>query len=327
MPTSSAYGNLLPLEAQRQNDKTLESNNMKEKLIDFPKTVFIGQREYFRQTYFDAVKSGFHQEFNIKVADVSPLAQLPQFIKDNDIEMVIFFRPEWFSWQMEAFEKTRELGVPIVGFSTEPIPLNGIDPHEDQLLRLGYLKDAVQLELDLLVHFEPNSTDALEELGFTDYVTTQLPVSSEIFHPRNNVKKIWDISFLGRFTQHREDLLMRARALHEVIQIAHGALDEQARWVLTHSEIVLNIHNHNYLNYETRIGQALLCGKKLLSEHLSNDLITESEHIRFFDGEEQMMERLEEMLSDGTANVQHPPEVLKSFHINRLFETILAEMD
>lgn len=60
------------------------------------KILFICQKEYFRQTVFDAVCDGHHEVFWITSGDPTTIGKaLDYAIASTSITHVIFFRPEW----------------------------------------------------------------------------------------------------------------------------------------------------------------------------------------------------------------------------------------
>lgn len=234
--------------------------------------VFVGQPEYFRQTYFDETSSGLSYEYPITSADPSALRDLPAFVKERGARTCIVFRPEWFSWYREAFDRLKSDGVALIGYSTEPVPHNWANPHPDQLQRLKSLKGALHLDYDLIVHFDRCSLRLLQEVGFKRIIAHPLPVSSKLFYPED-LPQDFDVCFLGRSTPHREEYLVPLKARYNTLHVVHGLTDNDARTLMNRSKMVVNIHTHEYPSFETRNVMALLCQRPLLSEALSGDYL------------------------------------------------------
>jgi O-antigen biosynthesis protein len=232
--------------------------------------VFVGQPEYFRAAYFDGVNHGPHFEFPISSADpAARLRGLVDFVSERGIRSCIVFRPEWLATVPGLVERLQAAGVRVIGYSTEPIPTTGCGKyHPDLARRLESLRRALPLPLDLLVHYDPVSEGLLRQLGFDRLICHPLPVSQSLFYPED-VPPEFDACFLGRSTPHREHLLGLLKCQTGIVHVAHGLIDEQARALMNRSRVVLNIHCEPYPNFETRVVQALRCGRPLVSEPLT----------------------------------------------------------
>jgi glycosyltransferase involved in cell wall biosynthesis len=237
--------------------------------------VFVGQPEYFRSVWFDATESGEHFEFPITSADPSALEKLPDFVQQKGAKSCIVFRPEWFARYPEAFRRLKERGIGMIGYSTEPVPAKSLwNAHSDLVLRFRNLEGALDLDYDLFIHYDRSSEAFLRSHGFEGrrLFFRPLPVSRRLFYPEN-LPQDFDACFLGRSTPHREKLLEPWKARYNIVHVAHGLRDEEARELMNRSKVVLNIHNHDYPNFENRVVQALFCGRPVLSEPLSGDYL------------------------------------------------------
>ncbi len=234
---------------------------------------FVGQPEYFRQNYFDALDPKVGFEFEIKSGDLSAINRLSDFIDEKQCKAVVFFRPEWLAQFPDVWTNLTKKGIALIGFSTEPIPTNWkINQHPDQWLRLGNLVEARKVPYDLVIHFDQESKEVFESIGFARTLYNALPVSSKLFFPMNTSKK-YDACFIGRSTEHREAFLMPLKARYNIIHIAHGVFDEEANEIINLSRICINLHNQPYKNFETRAVQALRARTVLVSEPLSGALL------------------------------------------------------
>ncbi len=230
---------------------------------------FVGQKEYFRQAYYDWTSTGQHFAFDLNSFDHCELRALPSFCKKHGIKTCIIFRPEWFAKYRKEFSDLKSMNVKVVGFSTEPVVrrLDGKETHLDQVSRLLNLLQALTLDYDLFVHYDELSREALTQLNFGPLICWPIPVSRRLFYP-NETDKTYDFCFLGRSTPYRESFLWDLKARFNLIHVAHGMNDEAANEIMSKSKIVLNIHNLDYLNFETRVVQALLCKRPLISDPL-----------------------------------------------------------
>jgi hypothetical protein len=230
------------------------------------KILFIGQPEYFRQNWFDLEADGSAIVLDIRSNDLSNLAKVPELLRQNEVGLLIMFRPEWFAAFPNEFRYARDLGVLMVGFSTEPIVKSVDQIHWDELVRMKNLSSASQLPWDLLIHYDNASSEIIEAMGFSNVLYNPIPVSKLLFHPVPNVPKKFDFLFVGRSTPYRESFLMPLKAKFNTLHIAHGLYDEDVNDLMSQSKFVLNIHNENYINFETRIIQSLRARVPLLTE-------------------------------------------------------------
>jgi glycosyltransferase involved in cell wall biosynthesis len=235
--------------------------------------VFVGQPEYYRSAYYDLTATGEHFEFPVTSADWSGTSALPARVREWGARTVVVFRPEWFARHRDAFEALRAEGVTMIGYSSEPVPQSRRSTHPDQLQRLEGLKRAMDLDYDLIIHFDPSSVGFLREIGFRRVIGYPLPVSRRLFYPEERPLD-FDVCFLGKSTAHRERMLLPLKMRFNTVHVAHGLRDEEARVLMNRSKLVLNLHNEDYLNFENRVVQALFCGRPVFSEQLSNDLLT-----------------------------------------------------
>jgi GT2 family glycosyltransferase len=235
--------------------------------------VFAAQPEYYRSTYFDLVETGRHFEFPFTSADPGALEFLPDFAREKGAKTCIVYRPEWFIPHRDAFDELRARGIAVVGYSSEPVPHGWQGPvHPDQMRRLESLKRALELDYDLIIHYDRSSLELLRGIGFQRLIANPLPVSRKLFYPEERPKD-FDVCFLGKSTPYREQMLLPLKMRFNTVHVAHGLRDEDARDLMNRSRLVLNLHNENYLNFENRVVQALFCRRPVVSEPLSGDLL------------------------------------------------------
>jgi GT2 family glycosyltransferase/glycosyltransferase involved in cell wall biosynthesis len=261
--------------------------------------VFAGQPEYYRSTYHDLVAGGDHFEFPFTSADPAILRALPSFAHECDARICVVYRPEWFVQSREAFDELKAHGIAVVGYSSEPVPHAWHAPiHEDQLRRLEMLKQALDLDYDLFVHYDPSSIDLLRGLGFRRIIGHPLPVSRTLFYPEERPRD-FDVCFLGKSTPYRERMLLPLKMRFNTIHVAHGLRDEDARELMNRSKLVLNIHNENYVNFENRVVQGLFCERPVLSERLSGNLLQPDRDYVLFTSPDELAARVADILNGG----------------------------
>jgi len=284
--------------------------------------VFAAQPEYYRSVYYDLTSTGEHFEFPYTSADWSALRRLPQFMREKGAKTCFIFRPEWLAPFPETFRELKDQGVTVIGYSSEPVPQDGAEPHPDQLRRLDQLKKALAIDYDLIIHYDASSLEFLKRIGFKRLIANPLPVSRKLFFPEERAKE-FDVCFLGKSTPHREQMLLPLKMRYATIHVAHGLRDEEARILMNRSKLVLNIHNENYLNFENRVVQALFCQRPILSELLSgNLLLPDRDYIPVYSPND-LCNKVTELLHSGSTPVESGAD-LSNFTIEKLMDRINA---
>jgi hypothetical protein len=229
----------------------------------------VGQSGYFRAAWADAVRDGWGIAHPVRSSGRRDLDRLPGLVETTGARTCVVFEP----WQLAARPAVvaglRGQGVRLVGYSTEPVPgTQALRVHWDQLRRLDDLRRARDGGYDLWIHHDPASEGFLRAEGFEPLAVHPLPVSEDLFHPED-VPRDFDACFLGWSTPHREAWLSVLRGRYRSVHVAHGLFDEDARRLMNRSKLVVNLHCHDYPNFENRCVQALFCGRPLVSEELS----------------------------------------------------------
>jgi hypothetical protein len=212
-------------------------------------------------------------------------------------------------------------GVTVIGYSSEPVPQEGSDPHPDQLRRLEQLKKALEIDYDLLIHYDATSLTILKRIGFHQVVAHPLPVSRKLFFPEDRTKD-FDVCFLGKSTPHREEMLLPLKMRFAMIHVAHGLRDEEARVLMNRSKLVLNIHNEKYPNFENRVVQALFCRRPVLSEMLTGDLLLPDRDYIKFDTPEDLCAKVTALLRGDSPGHQKVGADLSAFTIEALLRKL-----
>jgi hypothetical protein len=157
----------------------------------------------------------------------------------------------------------------------------------------------------------------LEKNGFSNVIFHPLPVSQKIFFPENRSID-FDACFLGRSTAYREEFLGLLKSKLNVVHVAHGLCDEEARQLMCRSKYVINIHNENYPNFENRCVQALFCGRPLLSQSLTGRHLIESEHYQGFRSGRELLELVQRPVETRSVD----KDILEKFSIKAFVERI-----
>ena len=236
--------------------------------------VFVGQRDYFRAAYADAVRAGWGFAHSARPSRKGGFDRLPALVETTGARTCVVFEPWLLAAQPAVVVALRAQGVRLVGYSTEPVPrTDGSGAHWDQLRRLDNLRRARDAGYDLWIHHDPSSEGFLRAEGFEPLAVHPLPVSEDLFHPED-VPRDFDACFLGWSTPHREAYLSVLQGRYRTVHVAHGIFDEEACRLMNRSKLVVNLHCHDYLNFENRCVQALFCGRPLVSEELSGGYLT-----------------------------------------------------
>jgi glycosyltransferase involved in cell wall biosynthesis len=235
--------------------------------------VFVGQRDYFRAAYADAIRAGWGLAYAVRPTERA-FDDLPGLVETTGARTCVVFEPWLLAARPAVIAGLRAQGARLVAYSTEPLPgTNGSRAHWDQLRRLDDLRRARDAGYQLWIHHDPASEGFLRSEGFEPLAVHPLPVSEALFHPEA-VPRDFDACFLGWSTPHREAWLSVLRSRYRTVHVAHGMFDEEARRLMNRSKLVVNLHCHDYPNFENRCVQALFCGRPLVSEELSGGYLT-----------------------------------------------------
>jgi len=178
--------------------------------------------------------------------------------------VVVAFRPEVLPPGVFA-----DLRAAVLGFLTEPIPRTpGRRAHPDLRRRRGALAAMDTGNVDRLVAFDPlivPTADAFMRV----WRSLPLPVADRLFAPVRSPPGRPSILFVGRSTEHREQLLNRAKAELDVVHAAFGIGMGELAGLLRAHPIGVNLHNEPYPSFENRVCLHLAAGQLVVSETLS----------------------------------------------------------
>ena len=182
------------------------------------------------------------------------------------------------------------------------------------------MKKALDLEYDLIIHYDATSLGFLKRIGFERIIAHPLPVSRKLFYPEDRPKD-FDVCFLGKSTPYREQMLLPLKMRFSMVHVAHGLRDEEARILMNRSRLVLNLHNENYPNFENRVVQALFCHRPVLSELLTEDLLLPDRDYLKIVSPEDLCTKVRALLAEGEP-VMIPEADLSIFTIDSLFDRL-----
>lgn len=99
--------------------------------------------------------------------------------------------------------------------------------------------------------------------------TRPLPVDDRLFAPIRTPRDPPRALFLGRSTEHREDLLLASKHGHDVLHYAHGLTGEALTAVLDTADIGIALNHSDAPGVPTQALVHLAAGQLLLSERLT----------------------------------------------------------
>ena len=261
--------------------------------------VFVGQPNYFRATYADAVRAGWGFAYSGGPSRERGFEGLPALVETTGARTCVVFEPWLLAAQPAVVTALRAQGVRLVAYSTEPVPrTDGSDVHWDQLRRLDSLRRARDARYDLWIHHDPASEGFLRAEGFDPVAVHPLPVSEDLFHPED-VPRDFDACFLGWSTPHRESYLSALQGRYRTVHVAHGMFDEEACRLMNRSKLVVNLHCHGYPNFENRCVQALFCGRPLVSEELSGGYLAPGDDYLLARSPAEMLAHVRQVIERG----------------------------
>jgi hypothetical protein len=177
--------------------------------------------------------------------------------------VVIVFRPEIVPPGLFA-----GLDALTLGWNTEPLPRAGLPSHRDLDFRLTELLQTDPLNFDRLISFEPVSAPSAEpRLRF--WRSLPLPVADEVYAPLRPMGRQPRVAFVGYSTAHRERWLIEVKHRFDVLHLVHGVTGDRLLDFYRRIDVAINLHVHEYPQFENRVALHLAAGHLLLSEPLS----------------------------------------------------------
>lgn len=176
--------------------------------------------------------------------------------------VVLVFRPEIVP--AGAFA---ELDAATLGFLTEPLPRGSGTAHDDLEIRLASLRKVDRSNFDRIVAFDPNIVAAAEEV-LPVWRSLPLPVDDRFYAEVREIRGRPRVMFVGRSTDHREQLLIPSKHSFDVLHLAFGVNAERLDALMREHHVGINLHNEPYPSFENRVSLHLAAGHLVLSEPL-----------------------------------------------------------
>ncbi len=226
------------------------------------RVAFVGQGVYFEQCSLSGPAGGLEPTFVEFRAGAAP-EPLLSHLHDLDPDVVLVFRPEIIPAGL--FASLRAL---TIGYLTEPLPRDEASAHPDLRDRLRWLREVDPGNFDRIISFDPMIADTASSV-LPVWRSLPIPVADELFMGVRERADPPRLLFVGRSTEHREQLLAPVKARHPIVHIGHGLFGDRLERFLQGTDVQLNLHNNPYPTFENRVCIALAAGHLLISEPLS----------------------------------------------------------
>jgi len=226
------------------------------------RVAFVGQGVYFRQCALEHAVANLDPVF-IDFRAATPPEPLLGALQEVDPDVVLVFRPEIIPEGL--FQSLRAL---TIGYLTEPLPRADGAKHADLRARMWWLEQVDARNFDRIVSFDPLIAGTAESV-LPVWRSLPIPVADSLFMDVRERAHPPRLLFVGRSTEHREQLLAPIKRAHPIVHIGHGLFDEQLMRFLRRADVQLNLHNNPYPTFENRVCIALAAGHLVISEPLS----------------------------------------------------------
>lgn len=223
---------------------------------------FVGQSVYFRQCALEQPAPGLEPVF-IDFRAAAPAEPLLDRLRELDPDVVLVFRPEIIPAGLFA-----SLRAITIGYLTEPLPRSGRANHPDLHERLAWLAQVDAGNFDRIVSFDPLIAETAASV-LPVWRSLPIPVADSLFMDVRERSHPPQLLFVGRSTEHREQLLAPIKRAHPIVHIGHGLFGEPLVRFLRRADVQLNLHNNPYPTFENRVCLALAAGHLVISEPLS----------------------------------------------------------
>lgn len=286
------------------------------------RVAFVGQGVYFRQCALARPVDGLQPEFVDFRAAAAP-EPLRRTLEDLDPDVILAFRPEIVPPGL--FAGLRAL---TIGYLTEPLPRTGTDDHADLRARLDSLRQVDPANFDRIVAFDPMIVDTAASI-LPVWRSLPLPVEDGLFRDVHERAHPPRLLFVGRATEHREQLLAPVKSRHPIVHIGHGLFGETLARFLDRADIQLNLHNHPYPTFENRVCIALAAGHLVISEPLSPQHgLRPGQDYLHAEGPDALAALVDELMADPGAylDVQRSGrDRAEEFRASRVYPSLLAD--
>lgn len=226
------------------------------------RVAFVGQGVYFRQCTMERAADGVEPFFvDFRAAASGPA--LLGALEDLDPDVVLVFRPEIVPAGL--FGRLRAV---TLGYLTEPLPRARRGNHPDLKGRMSALEEIDPGNFDRIVSFDPLIAETAGTV-MPVWRSLPLPVADAMFMEVRERSDPPALLFVGRSTEHREQMLEPLKQAHPIVHIGHGLFGAPLERFFAVSDVQLNLHNNAYPTFENRVTIALAAGHLVISEPLS----------------------------------------------------------
>lgn len=285
------------------------------------RVAFVGQSVFFAQCSLEEPIEGM-EPFFVDFRSAAPPQPLIARLNEIDPDVVLVFRPEIIP--EAAFQRLR---ARTIGYLTEPLPRSNGDHHPDLQARLRWLKEVDPGNFDRIVCFDPLIAETAGSV-LPVWRSLPIPVADSLFadvHERGRPPRLL---FVGRSTEHREQLLAPVKR-HPIVHIGHGLHGERLVRFMRRADVQLNLHNNPYPSFENRVCIALAAGHLVISEQLSprHGLEPGRDYLEF-ERAEQLAELIAELQRDPDAYVEVQRagrQKAEEFRASRVYPELLQD--
>lgn len=286
------------------------------------RVAFVGQSVFFAQCSLELVADGVEPTFIDFRSATSPEPLIAE-LHELDPDVVLVFRPEIIP--AGSFYSLR---AHTIGYLTEPLPRSAKDDHPDLRARLRWLEEVDPDNFDRIVSFDPLIAQTAASV-LPVWRSLPIPVSDSLFADVRERGRPARLLFVGRPTEHREELLGPVKSKHPIVHIGHGLSGERLVRFMDRADVQLNLHNNPYPSFENRVCIALATGHLVISEQLSprNGLEPGRDYLEF-EGPSQLSRLVEQLQHDPDAylDVQRAGrEQAESFRASSVYPRLLRE--
>ncbi len=286
------------------------------------RVAFVGQGVYFRQCALERTAAGVDPVF-VDFRAAAPAEPLLRALQELDPDVVLVFRPEIIPPGLFA-----SLRAITIGYLTEPLPRAAGAEHPDLRARMQWLEQVDARNFDRIVSFDPLIADTAESV-LPVWRSLPIPVADSLFMDVRERSHPPQLLFVGRSTEHREQLLAPIKARFPIAHFGHGLFGEQLLRVLRGADVQLNLHNNPYPSFENRVCIALAAGHLVISEPLSprHGLEPGVDHLQIAGAAEllALVEQLERE-PDAFADVQRAGrQAAERFRASRVYPQLLRD--
>lgn len=286
------------------------------------RVAFVGQGVYFEQCSLERPADGLNPTF-LDFRAMAPPEPLIAKLRELDPDVVLVFRPEIVPERL--LEPLRAVRI---GYLTEPLPRGRDSNHPDLLSRMRDLEAVDPHNFDRIVSFDPLIADTAGSV-LPVWRSLAIPVADSLFTETRERAHPPRLLFVGRSTEHREELLAPVKQNHPIVHIGHGLFGERLTRFLERADVQLNLHNNPYPTFENRVCTALAAGHLVISEPLSpRHGLEPGVHYLEVETPQQLLALVDELMADPDAfvDVQRAGRALaESFRASRVYPRLMRD--